>query len=70
MASFELTAEQESAVTLCLEAARIAADQGEPGIVLGQIGYQKGDGLVLCWYGFVEHERAKKIKAILDGKGE
>ena len=61
MNQFKLTAEQEAACFMALEAARIDAEQGRPGMILAQIGATDNQDVV-CTFAFIGQGRAEKIK--------
>jgi len=61
----ELTLKQIEALASLQEIARLNAAQGEPGIILAQVGKTSPTGKHLLKAAFVESERAWKIKNIL-----
>ena len=64
MNQFRLTAEQEAACFMALEAARIDAEQGRPGMIVAQITLVDNMDVV-CTFAYVGHDRAEKVKEIL-----
>ena len=61
MNQFRLTAEQEAACFMALEAAMIDSEQGKPGMIVAQIGLV-GNMEVVCQFAYVGQGRAEKIK--------
>ena len=67
MPSFYLTPEQESTAAMTLDAAKIAAGNGEKGVIMGQIGESKNKpGEIICVFNFIEHDLAVKIIKLIE----
>jgi len=64
MNQFKLTAEQEATCFQALEAARIDAEQGRPGMIVAQITLVDNMDVV-CTFAFIGQGRAEKIKEVL-----
>jgi len=62
MAKFELTPMQSESVIYEIRKAFMAYAKGQPGIVLGQIGYNSpNEEPIVCDFRFVEEEKAIRI---------
>ena len=64
MNQFRLTAEQEAACFMALEAAMIDSESGKPGMIVAQITLVDNQDVV-CEFAFIGQGRAEKIKEVL-----